>query len=122
MNIVLLEDDADAREAMAALLSLDQHHVAQAYDAPSFTQATRDLLGEAVIFDLRLADGSNGLSLAMEYQARRQAAGLRLATLIALSGSPGSERVIAEAKPPFPVHHRFLKPADHERILAALGS
>lgn len=122
MNIVLLEDDADAREAMAALLSLDAHRVEQAYDCASFRLVTLDLRSEAVIFDLHLANDANGLSLAMDYQARRQAAGLQPAKLIALSGSANPDRIIASARPPFPVHHRFTKPADHEQILAALDS
>lgn len=122
MNIVLLEDDSDAREAMAALLSLDQHEVQQAYDAASFQRVTRDLRSQAVIFDLNLADSASGLSLAMDYQQRRQAAGLALAKLIALSGSADPERAIAAARAPFPVHHRLAKPADHEQILAALHS
>lgn len=120
MNIVLLEDDADAREAMAALLGLESHQVEQAHDAASFQQVTHDLRGEVLIFDLHLACGSSGLSLAMDYQARRQAAGLAPAKLIALSGSVNAEHAIAAARAPFAVHHRFVKPADHERILAAL--
>ena len=122
MNIVLLEDDADTREAMAALLSLDAHQVEQAHDSASFRQVTRNLRSEAVIFDLHLADHSSGLSLVMDYQARRQAAGLGLAKLIALSGSGNPDQVIASARPPFTVHHRFVKPTDHAQILAALDS
>jgi len=122
MNIVLLEDDTDTREAMAALLSLDAHQVQQAYDSASFRLVTGDLRSEAVIFDLHLASDSNGLSLAMDYQARRQAAGLQPAKLIALSGSDHPDRFIARVRPPFPVHHRLIKPADHAQILAALDS
>ena len=122
MNIVLLEDDADTREAMAALLSLDAHQVEQAYDSASFRLVTRSLRSDAVIFDLHLANDSNGLSLAMDYQARRQAAGLGLAKLIALSGSGNPDQFIAGARPPFPVHHHFVKPTDHAQIRAALDS
>lgn len=121
MNIVLLEDDTDAREALAALLTLDSYTVAQAHDRVSFGDATRDLRSQAVIFDLHLADHSDGLSLAMEYQARRQAAGLDPAKLIALSGSVDPERFVREAQPPFPVDYRFRKPASHSDILAALS-
>lgn len=121
MNILLLEDDTDAREAMAALLRLDAHDVEQAYDRPSFQRATRELRSQAVIFDLCLADESSGLNLAMEYQRRRQEAGLAPARLIALSGSADAGR-FAAADTPFPVHHRLSKPADHCEILAALGS
>jgi two-component system CheB/CheR fusion protein len=122
MNIVLLEDDADAGEAMAALLSLDAHEVLLSHDGPSFQQATRDLRGEAVIFDLQLRDGAGGLQLAMDYQQRRHAAGLAPAKLIALSGSTDPAAAIAAASLPFPVHHHFTKPADHDAILAALLS
>jgi len=121
MNIVLLEDDADAREAMAALLSLDHHAVRQAHDRASFQRATSDLSGEAVIFDLRLDSGASGLQLVMDYQHRRREAGLEPARLIALSGSADPAGLIAAAQPPFMVHHSLAKPADHARILAALA-
>lgn len=121
MHIVLLEDDADAREAMAALLGLDRHEVRQAHDRASFLRATSDLSGQAVIFDLNLNCEASGLSLVMEYQQRRRDAGLEPARLIALSGSIDPAQAIARARPPFPVHHRFAKPADHAAILAALG-
>ncbi|HZR37849.1 MAG TPA: response regulator [Nevskia sp.] len=121
MNIVLLEDDADAREAMAALLSLDHHQVRQAHDGASFRNATSDLSGQAVIFDLCLGGGASGLHLVMDYQRRRHDAGLEPARLIALSGSGDPARTIAAAEPPFAVHHSLAKPADHARILAALA-
>jgi DNA-binding NtrC family response regulator len=121
MNIVLLEDDADAREAMAALLSLDHHEVRQAHDRASFQRVTSDLRGQAVIFDLNLDSETNGLNLVMDYQQRRHDAGLEPARLIALSGSADPTRIIAAAQLPFAVHHSLAKPADHAHILAALA-
>lgn len=121
MNIVLLEDDADAREALAALLSLESFTVRQAHDRASFDDATADLLSQAVIFDLFLQHDTSGLALAMEYQARRQAAGLLPARLIALSGNADSAAQLHPARLPFPVDHRLSKPASHGDILAALG-
>lgn len=121
MHIVLLEDDRDAREAMAALLSLDAHTVLQAHDAASFDRVTKDLSSEAVIFDLHLADEASGLALAMEYQGRRKAAGLAPAKLIALSGSANHHQLFMNLKTPYPVEHRFTKPADHAEILIALN-
>jgi DNA-binding response OmpR family regulator len=121
MQIVLLEDDADAREALAALLSLDRHEVRQAHDRASFLRVTSDLRSQAVIFDLNLNSEADGLSLAMDYQQRRQEAGLAPARLIALSGSADQARIIAATAAPFPVHHRLAKPAEHAAILAALG-
>lgn len=120
MRIVLLEDDADAREAMAALLGLDRHEVRQAHDRDSFVRATADLSAQAVIFDLNLNTEASGLSLVMDYQQRRHDAGLAPARLIALSGSADTARAIDAAQARFPVHHRFAKPADHAAILAAL--
>lgn len=120
MRIVLLEDDADAREAMAALLSLDRHEVRQAHDRASFLRATSDLFGQVVIFDLNLNGEAGGLSLVMDYQQRRHDAGIAPAKLIALSGDADPAHAIAVARPRFPVHHRFAKPADHAAILAAL--
>ncbi len=122
MHIVLLEDDRDAREAMAALLSLDAHTVVQAHDPASFNLVTGDLRSGVVIFDLQLAGEVSGLTLAMEYQGRRKAAGLVPAKLIALSGSANQDELIVSAKAPYPIDHRFKKPADHAEILIALNN
>ncbi|MDR3418899.1 MAG: response regulator [Nevskia sp.] len=121
MNVLLLEDDPDAREALAALLSLDAHTVAQADDVASFLLATRDLQTQAVIFDLHLACEATGLKLALDYQARRQAAGLGPARLIALSGHADARHVIAGSGAAATVDYCFVKPADPTDILAALG-
>lgn len=120
MNIVLLEDDADAREALAALLGLESFTVRQAHDRASFGHATADLRSQAVIFDLFLQHGTSGLALAMEYQTRRHAAELLPAKLIALSGNADSAAQLRQAGLPFPVDHRLNKPASHREILAAL--
>ena len=120
MNIVLLEDDADAREALAALLSLESFTVRQAHDRTSFVDATADLRSQAVIFDLFLKHETSGLALAMEYQTRRQSAGLPPARLIALSGSNDIAAHLRREPLPFPVDHRLSKPASHDEILAAL--
>jgi len=56
----------------------------------------------------------------MDYQTRRRAAGLAPATLIALSGSANPDEVIAAAGAPFPVDHRFRKPANYAELLCAL--
>ena len=120
MDIVLLEDDDDAREALAALLGLESFTVRQAHDRASFADATADLRSQAVIFDLYLRHGSSGLALAMDYQARRRAAGLPPARLIALSGSGGMAADLQRTPLPFPVDHRLTKPANHDQIVAAL--
>jgi ActR/RegA family two-component response regulator len=92
--------------------------VRQAHDRDSFLSATSDLFGQAVIFDMNLNTESSGLSLVMDYQRRRHEAGLAPVKLIALSGSADATRAIAAAQP-FPVHHRFAKPADHAAMLAS---
>jgi DNA-binding response OmpR family regulator len=117
MKLLLLEDDRDAREALAALLALDTYEVLQAGDAAGFESAVGALDVDAVIFDQRLEGAADGLSLVQSYQARRAAAGLPPARLICVSGS--SEW--AGEVPQTPIR-RLRKPADYAAILAALRS
>jgi DNA-binding NtrC family response regulator len=117
MKLVLLEDDRDAREALAALLAFDACEVLQAADAAGFESAVAALDVDAVIFDQGLAGAADGLSLVQDYQARRAAAGLLPARLICVSGS--SQWVGGEPRMPI---CRLRKPADYAAILAALRS
>lgn len=115
MKVLLLEDDRDAREALAALLVSDAFAVLQAADAAGFAAVTAVVDVDALIFDQRLADGSDGLTLAADYQARRRGAGQSPARLICVSGS--SE--IVAGSPELPLRY-LRKPADYAEILAAL--
>ena len=117
MRIVLLEDDADSRAAIAALFGLEGIDVHEAHDAESFRQVTRNLDIQTVIFDLHLGDGSFGPALAADYQAQLLASQKPSAKLIALSGS--SPQLLAQPMP-CRVHHRLHKPVDFNVLLRSV--
>lgn len=119
MKLLLLEDDRDAREALAQLLALDDFTVVQAGSPSAFLAASANLDLDAVIFDLRLEGLDDGLGLALQYQTRRLAAGLAPARLICLTGSGTIELLPPTAHP---VWCWLQKPADYRSILAALRS
>jgi DNA-binding response OmpR family regulator len=117
MKLLLLEDDRDARQALAALLSLDGFEVLEAADEPEFLQATRSLDIGAVIFDLRLGEGRDAVSLVMDFQSRRTTAGHAPARLICLTGSMD---LPTHPSLRFPLCAALRKPAEYAAILGAL--
>lgn len=118
LRIVLLEDDADTRGALAALFRFDGHVVHEAYDAPSFAAATSSGAVDAIVFDLSLGGAGSGTALVSDYRADCQRQHRTPPRLIALSGSrPDLEHLAI----PCPVHHRFQKPVDYTVLAKALS-
>ncbi len=117
MKLLLLEDDRDAREALAALLELDGFRVLQAADAPEFHAAVSNLDIDSIIFDVQIEGKAIGLELVMSYQMRRVNCGRPLARLVCLTGSDDD---IPTAPSLYPIARHLRKPAEYSTILVAL--
>ncbi len=79
-SILVVDDNVDAREALAGLLELSGHDVHQADDGPAGLESAARLRPDAVLVDIGLP-GIDGFEL-----ARRLRAGRSTARLIALTG------------------------------------
>ncbi|HEV8615917.1 MAG TPA: response regulator, partial [Methylomirabilota bacterium] len=79
-RILLIEDNADAREAMCALLELDGHDVQAAADGPQGLELARTKLPEIVLIDIGLP-GMDGFEVARRMRALGQPV-----VLVALTG------------------------------------
>jgi signal transduction histidine kinase/CheY-like chemotaxis protein len=81
-RIVIVDDNADARQALVAQLQSAGHDVHGAHDGPSAVEAIRDIAPDIAIVDIGLP-GFDGLEVARRVRAEPKLEGV---ILIALSG------------------------------------
>jgi signal transduction histidine kinase len=112
-DILIVEDNADARETLRKLLELQGHRVRVAAEGSTALKEVRAAPPDVALVDIGLP-GMDGYELARRVRAD---AGRRV-TLIALTGYglPEDRRRTAEAG--FDLH--LVKPVDYEKLEAAL--
>lgn len=113
LPVLLVEDCADSREALAELLELSGHRVVTAADGAAALERARAHRPRALLLDLQLPDMS-GDDLAAEL---RRFDGLERALFVAISGH---QRTPDEAAARGFDHH-LLKPIELPTLLALLG-
>ena len=113
LDIVVVEDQDDAREALAMILQLDGHTVSSAADGPEGLGMILAQRPEVALLDLGLP-GMNGFDIAARV---REELG-RGVTLIAMSGYGQPEDVRRAEAAGFDRH--LTKPVDPKRLAAAL--
>jgi signal transduction histidine kinase/ActR/RegA family two-component response regulator len=115
-RVLIVDDNVDAVEMMAALLEMHGHEVRVAHDAASALTAAHDFAPEAAVLDIGLP-GTDGYELARRFRGDARTRGVRL---VALTGwGQDGDRVRAR-EAGFDVH--LTKPADPEMILAVIRS
>lgn len=113
-RVLVVEDNADARETLVALLGVFGHEVAAAADGEQGLARLVELRPDVAFVDVGLP-GMDGLELAR----RARAAGLSDVLLVGLSGYGGPEQEAVAARAGF---NRYLvKPVDLERLGAVLA-
>ena len=112
-RILMIEDNADAREAMCALLALDGHVIEAAADGPQGLELARTKQPEIALIDIGLP-GMDGYEVAREMRAL----GIPI-VLVALTGygQPEDRRRAEEAG--FDAH--LVKPVDPTELTATLA-
>lgn len=115
-RVLVVDDNVDAAEMMAALLEAHGHSVRVAHDAHAAIEAARQFAPDAAVLDIGLP-GTDGYELARRLRADTRTAGTRLVALTGW-GQDGDRSRAADAG--FDAH--LTKPADPEAILAAIAS
>jgi two-component system CheB/CheR fusion protein len=113
LRIVVVEDQADAREALEMILQLDGHEVASAEDGPSGLRMIEARRPQVVLLDVGLP-GMSGYEVAKSVR-QSIGAGIRL---IAMSGYGQPEDVRRAEASGFDRH--LTKPVDPRRLASAL--
>jgi len=105
-RILVVDDNVDAAESLAAMLDLDGHRVRAVFDGPSALALAEEMQPEIALLDVGMP-GMDGHELARRLGARPWAHGL---VLVAVTGwgQEGDRRRSAEAG----FHHHLVKPVD----------
>jgi PAS domain S-box-containing protein len=115
-RVLIIEDNDDAREMLAAELQLAGHEVLQRADGPNGVAAARALRPDAALIDIGLP-GFSGHDVAR--QIRADPAGSRM-LLIALTGYGQREDTRKALEAGFDAH--LAKPADPDRLLRLIAA
>jgi len=113
-RILIVEDNADARDMLLALLTLDRHEVVTAVDGPAGVDAALRLRPDVALVDIGLP-GLNGYEVARRIRATESGRAIKL---IALTGYGQSEDMRQAREAGFDLH--LVKPVDPGRLDEAL--
>ncbi len=114
-RVLVVEDDADAAETLAVLLRGWGHDVEVTGDGDQALQAARAAPPDAVLLDLNLGAGPDGLQVARRL---REEAGLRETRVVAVTGRP-AEEVAGEVDG---LDGVLVKPVDARALRQALAA
>jgi PAS domain S-box-containing protein len=115
-RVLIVEDNADARESLSVLLRLFGHEVETSVDAPDGLEKLGTFRPDVMLIDVGLP-GMDGYGLARCVRARPEARGIGL---IALTGYGQVEDRREALAAGFDVH--LTKPVDPERLESILAS
>jgi len=117
LRILVIEDNVDAAQSLADLLTLLGHEVRVAFDGERGVQAAQGDRPDVVISDIGLPGAIDGYGVAARLRALPEFAGVRL---IALSGYVDAQARARAHQAGFDAH--IAKPADLSVLEAALRS
>jgi two-component system CheB/CheR fusion protein len=116
LRIVIVDDNVDSAESMAALLRLEGHEVKTAYDGDSMLKAAEEMKPEVVMLDIGLP-GMDGYELARRLRQRPQT---KSALIVAVTGYGRNEDVQKAMEAGIDCH--LVKPINREGLNAILVS
>jgi PAS domain S-box-containing protein len=116
LELMVVDDNGDAAESLAALLQAVGHRVRVEADGKAALASALDQVPDVFILDIGLP-GIDGYELARRLRARADTAQCRL---IALSGYGQAQDLEMSAQAGFDIH--LVKPVDAQRLLALLAS
>jgi PAS domain S-box-containing protein len=114
LDILVVDDNVDALDALSSLLEMEGHAVRSAASAAAALQLLNEFQPDAVLLDIGLP-GMNGYELA---RAIRKQAGNRRMLLVAISGYGDSAAKQSSAQAGIDSH--LTKPVDFDTLIAVL--
>jgi signal transduction histidine kinase/CheY-like chemotaxis protein len=115
-RILVIDDNADARESLAMLLNIDGHQVCTAGDGEEGLRLAEEFLPEIVLLDIGMPK-LNGYEVAQALRARASQRGV---TLIAVTGWGQREDKRRAAEAGF--DHHLVKPIDPEMLRQVIAT
>lgn len=115
-RILIVEDNADAREMLRIMLELRHHTVREAADGPSAIEAAKEFQPDIAIIDIGLP-GLDGYEVARHLRTSGGTPGLRL---IAITGYGQSKDALRAREAGFDAH--LVKPVHPDRLAELLAT
>ncbi len=115
-RVLVVDDNVDAAESMALLLSLKGYDVATAHDGPAALKKAATFRPEAVLLDIGLP-GLDGYQVAARLRSRRRTAKALLVALTGYGQEEDRSRALAAG-----FDHHLTKPVDPQAIYDLLAS
>ncbi|HKR47210.1 MAG TPA: ATP-binding protein [Paraburkholderia sp.] len=115
-RVLVVDDNKDGADSLAALLALQGHTLAVAYSGPEAVQVAAAFLPEIALLDIGLP-GMSGYELAQTLRAMPQLAGLRL---VAITGYGQAEDFQRSRAAGFDYH--LVKPVEQQALQRALAA
>ena len=112
--MLVVEDNADAREVLVAALRLDGHAIHEATDGHSGLELALRIVPDVALIDIGLP-GLDGYELARRIRAAEAGAGMLLVAVTGYGQADDRRRALAAG---FDVH--LVKPVATERLLEVL--
>jgi signal transduction histidine kinase/CheY-like chemotaxis protein len=116
MQVLVVDDNQDAADSLAALLEIDGFDVRAVYDGPAALAAVEQLAPDMIIMDLGMP-GMDGYETA---RAIRQRPGAERILLLALTGWGQSDARRRTVEAGF--DHHLVKPVELEQIVRLAGA
>jgi signal transduction histidine kinase/CheY-like chemotaxis protein len=114
LDLVVVDDNADALESLAMLLELEGHGVRVATDGATALELAKQRMPAVMLLDIGMP-GMNGYELARELRQRPDGSSVRLVALTGWGQSHDRERATEAG-----FDHHLTKPVDAEQLLALL--
>lgn len=115
-RILVVDDNKDAAQALALMLTIEGHHVLEASDGPSAIEAARVFRPQLVLLDIGLP-GMDGFEVAKRL---RQCPETRGAVLVAVTGYAEPEILRRSREAGFSRH--LVKPVEMAELLELVGA
>jgi two-component system CheB/CheR fusion protein len=109
-SILIVDDNIDAAESLAAILRLAGHKAATAYTASGALQMTAETRPDAVVLDIGLPE-MDGYELARRLREQPHLAGILLIALTGYGSDDDRERARLAG-----LDHHFTKPVDYRQL------
>jgi PAS domain S-box-containing protein len=116
LRILVVDDNVDAAESIAMLLSLDGHEVRSVHDAHGALEAASAFRPDVVLLDIGLP-GMDGYEVARRLRSKNEVQGMRL---VAVTGYGQQEDRDRTRDAGFDQH--LVKPVEPDALNAVLGS
>jgi CheY-like chemotaxis protein len=114
MRVLVVDDNHDAADTLAAMLRLDGHEVTAAYGGEQAISTALDTIPDLVLLDINMP-GINGFEVARRLRAEPRARDCRLVAVTGY-GHAAYVREAADAG----IQHHLIKPVTRDQLHALL--